>query len=64
MRELPFKAALGVWGSWFGVVLIVLVFIVQFYIAIWPLGGKPSDPKKAAENFFSESPSGLSESFN
>lgn len=24
----------GVWGSWFGVLLVVLVLISQFYIAV------------------------------
>ncbi|KAL0960396.1 hypothetical protein HGRIS_005437 [Hohenbuehelia grisea] len=30
--ELPFKALGGVWGSWFGVILITLVLIAQFYV--------------------------------
>ena len=33
--ELPFKALFGVYGSWFGVVLIGLVLLAQFYIAVW-----------------------------
>lgn len=32
IEELPFKALGGVWGSWLGVVLIVLVLIAQFYV--------------------------------
>ena len=32
--ELPFKALGGVYGSWFGVILIILVLIAQFYIVI------------------------------
>jgi len=32
IEELPFQAMGGVWGSWFGVVLIVLVLIAQFYV--------------------------------
>ncbi|KAF9448088.1 amino-acid permease inda1 [Macrolepiota fuliginosa MF-IS2] len=50
--ELPFRALGGVWGSWFGVVLIVLVLIAQFYIAIWPVGGMPDSPRAVAESFF------------
>ncbi|KAH0578859.1 hypothetical protein H2248_003051 [Termitomyces sp. 'cryptogamus'] len=53
IEELPFKAMGGVWGSWFGIILLVLVLIAQFYIAIWPVGGMNDDPKKVAENFFS-----------
>ncbi|KAF6760629.1 APC amino acid permease [Ephemerocybe angulata] len=51
--ELPFKALGGVWGSWFGVVLITLVLIAQFYVAIWPIGGMPDNPGDVAKNFFS-----------
>ncbi|KAK7062687.1 Amino-acid permease inda1 [Paramarasmius palmivorus] len=36
VEELPFKALGGEYGSWFGVILIVLVLIAQFYVAIWP----------------------------
>ncbi len=32
LEELPFQALGGVYGSWFGVILIVLVLIAQFYI--------------------------------
>jgi len=45
--ELPFRAIFGVTGSWIGLILIVLVFIAQFYTAIWPVGEKGS-----AETFF------------
>lgn len=27
VEELPFKAAFGVWGSWFGVILVGLVLM-------------------------------------
>ncbi|RXW19481.1 hypothetical protein EST38_g6376 [Candolleomyces aberdarensis] len=50
--ELPFKALGGAYGSWFGVTLIVLVLIAQFYIAIWPIGGMPDSPRETAETFF------------
>ncbi|KAG6884371.1 hypothetical protein C0993_011713 [Termitomyces sp. T159_Od127] len=53
IEELPFKAIGGVWGSWFGIILLVLVLIAQFYIAIWPIGGISDDPKEVVKNFFS-----------
>ncbi|PNS15306.1 Cationic amino acid transporter 1 [Sphaceloma murrayae] len=37
LDELPFRALFGVYGSWFGLILIVLVLIAQFYVAIKPL---------------------------
>ncbi|KAF5360268.1 hypothetical protein D9758_009116 [Tetrapyrgos nigripes] len=51
VEELPFRAAGGVWGSWFGVILIVLVLIAQFYIALFPIGGI-SSPSERATSFF------------
>ncbi|KAJ9142600.1 Amino-acid permease inda1 [Coniochaeta hoffmannii] len=39
--EIPFKAALGIVGSYIGLILSVLVFIAQMYVAIWPVGGGP-----------------------
>jgi amino acid transporter len=38
--DLPFQAVLGVWGSWFGLILNALCIIAQFYIAVAPIGGK------------------------
>jgi amino acid transporter len=52
VRELPFKAMGGVWGSYFGVILIVLVIAAQFYVAIWPIGGMSEDPAEVAQDFF------------
>ena len=43
LDEIPFKAVGGVYGSWLGVILIVLVLIAQFYVAIWPAGGGVND---------------------
>ncbi|GAA5866545.1 hypothetical protein JCM8547_005451 [Rhodosporidiobolus lusitaniae] len=52
IRELPFQALGGVYGSWLGLTLVVLVLIAQFYIAIWPLGGMSDSGSQAAEDFF------------
>ncbi|RMX94897.1 hypothetical protein D0866_16557 [Hortaea werneckii] len=35
--ELPFQAAFGVYGSWVGFILVILVLIAQFYTAVKPL---------------------------
>lgn len=50
--ELPFRAFGGVYGSWLGFILVCLVLIAQFYTAVWPIGGRDPDGKKAAETFF------------
>jgi len=41
----------GVWGSWAGLILIVLVLIAQAYVAIAPIGGSISGAA-AAQSFF------------
>ncbi|KAK7453999.1 Amino-acid permease inda1 [Stygiomarasmius scandens] len=51
VEELPFKAAAGVWGSWFGVILIVLVLMAQFYVALFPIEGV-SNASERATSFF------------
>ncbi|BGP02480.1 Amino-acid permease inda1 [Rhodotorula toruloides] len=50
--ELPFRAAAGEYGSYFGLLVIALVFIAQFYIALWPLGGPASNPADRVQDFF------------
>ncbi|GAA5902306.1 hypothetical protein JCM6882_000497 [Rhodosporidiobolus microsporus] len=52
VRELPFTALGGVWGSWLGLTLVVLVLIAQFYIALWPIGGMAEKSVDVAEGFF------------
>ncbi|OIW27790.1 amino-acid permease inda1 [Coniochaeta ligniaria NRRL 30616] len=53
LDEIPFKAALGVVGSYIGLILSVLVFIAQMYVAIWPVGGGPDGGElNDAEGFF------------
>ena len=47
LDDLPFKAAAGVVGSWFGLILNVLCLVAQFYVAIFPIGKTPS-----AQSFF------------
>ncbi|KAJ8141630.1 hypothetical protein OXX79_007513 [Metschnikowia pulcherrima] len=40
-NELAFTSQAGLIGSWFGVILNVLVVIAQFWIALFPIGGSP-----------------------
>jgi amino acid transporter len=37
--ELPFKASLGIWGSYLCAVLNFVCLSAQFYVALWPVGG-------------------------
>jgi amino acid transporter len=49
LDEIPFKAVGGVYGSWLGLIIIVIVLIAQFYTAISPIG---VDGVGDAEGFF------------
>ncbi|KAK7062876.1 Amino-acid permease inda1 [Paramarasmius palmivorus] len=51
IEELPFQAMGGVYGSWFGIVLMVLVLIAQFYVAVWPIGFNGT-PTERVQSFF------------
>jgi amino acid transporter len=48
LDEIPFKAIGGVYGSWIGLFIVVIVLLAQFYIAISPLGKRVG----TAEDFF------------
>jgi len=39
--ELPYVALFGVYGSMFGLLLSTLCIIATFYVALYPVGGKP-----------------------
>ncbi|MCQ4078986.1 hypothetical protein FK519_29990, partial [Klebsiella pneumoniae] len=45
--ELAYTSQAGIVGSIFGITLNFLVLIAQFWIALFPIGGKPE-----AESFF------------
>lgn len=48
LDELPFTAIFGVWGSYVGIALVVLVLIAQFYVSVSPIGAAVN----TAEGFF------------
>lgn len=50
LDEIPFKHALGVYGSWIGFIMSIIVFIAQIYVAIYPPnnGGE----RNTAQGFF------------
>ncbi|CDK24669.1 unnamed protein product [Kuraishia capsulata CBS 1993] len=40
--ELAFTSQCGIIGSWFGIILNVLILIAQFWVALFPIGGSPN----------------------
>lgn len=47
--ELGFRSQVGVWGSWYGVIMMFLILIGQFWVGLFPIGGKKGAD---ANNFF------------
>lgn len=45
--ELPWKTWTWPYAAWFGLIMCIVLIIVQFFLAVWPLGGSPN-----AEDFF------------
>ncbi|KAI9690512.1 MAG: hypothetical protein M1822_009475 [Bathelium mastoideum] len=41
LSQLPYRATLGVWGSWIGLILNFICLVAQFYVAVWPVGASP-----------------------
>ncbi|KAL6928405.1 glyceraldehyde-3-phosphate dehydrogenase 1 [Hanseniaspora valbyensis] len=50
--ELTFTSPLGVIGSYYSLIMIVLVFIAEFWVAAWPTGYKEMSAGAIVENFF------------
>ncbi|PVH97162.1 amino-acid permease inda1 [Periconia macrospinosa] len=48
LDEIPFQAAGGVYGSWLGLIIIIIVLIAQFYTAVIP----QDTPAETVEQFF------------
>ena len=46
--ELPWTSWTWPWGAWWGLSWCIILIIAEFYLAVWPLGEKPS-----VEHFFS-----------
>ncbi|KAI5956306.1 hypothetical protein KGF54_000781 [Candida jiufengensis] len=42
LNELPYVSQTGIWGSYYGLLLNFLFLIAQFWVALFPLGGKPN----------------------
>jgi amino acid transporter len=38
LEEIPFRSAVGVIGSYYGLIFNILCLIAQFYVAVWPPG--------------------------
>ncbi|KAL6942715.1 hypothetical protein ACO0RG_001676 [Hanseniaspora osmophila] len=48
LNEMAFLSRTGIWGSYYSVLVIIFIFCVQFWIALYPIDSN----KPNAENFF------------
>ncbi|KAL6949655.1 hypothetical protein ACO0OE_001748 [Hanseniaspora uvarum] len=51
LNELAFISQTGVWGSYWGFIIIVLIFIAQFWVAIVPIGEGKADANAFFQNY-------------
>lgn len=52
LRELPWCSPMGVWGSWFGMVLNMLLLAGNFYYSAFPIGEGEMTGQQRAHDFF------------
>ncbi|KAI0128480.1 amino acid permease [Xylariales sp. AK1849] len=51
LKQLPYKAPLGVVGSWIGFIITVLAIMATFYTSLYPSTSKPPNVENFFENF-------------
>lgn len=51
--ELPWKSWTFPYAAWFGFIMCVVLIIVQFYLAVWPLGAGVTNVKDFFANYVS-----------
>jgi len=52
LNELAYKSSVGVIGSWIGFVSLIVVLVVQLWVAVDPIGGPPASTGEAVADFF------------
>lgn len=52
LADIPFRSQLGVAGSWFGLILNIIVLVAQFWVAAFPIGYEDMGPSMQIQNFF------------
>ena len=55
LDELPFLSQTGVWGSWYGTIVLFSDLVASFWTSLFPLGGTSADAELFFEVFFTVS---------
>lgn len=53
LDELPFISQTGVYGSWYGLIVLFLVLVASFWTSLFPLGGDGADAQSFFEGYLS-----------
>lgn len=53
LDELPFVSTSGVWGSWYGCIIIFLVLVASFWTSLFPVGGNGASITSFFEGYLS-----------
>lgn len=52
LEDLAFRSPTGIWGSWLGLIMNLLVFVTQFWVGFAPVGWESMSGSEIAINFF------------
>ncbi|CCE61543.1 hypothetical protein TPHA_0A04700 [Tetrapisispora phaffii CBS 4417] len=53
LDELAYISQSGIWGSWYGVIILVLVLIASFWVSLFPVGESSADAEAFFEGYLS-----------
>lgn len=53
LDELPFVSQTGVWGAWYGVIMLFMVLIASFWTSLFPVGSSGASAKSFFEGYLS-----------
>lgn len=53
VNDLAFKSRVGIWGSIYSMIFLVLVLGVQFWVALFPIGSSKPNAKNFFQNYLS-----------
>ncbi|KAL3237435.1 histidine permease [Nakaseomyces bracarensis] len=53
LEELPFISQTGVWGAWYGVIMLFLVLVASFWTSLFPVGSSGASAKSFFEGYLS-----------
>lgn len=53
LDELPFISQTGIWGAWYGIIVLFLVLVASFWTSLFPVGSSSASAKSFFEGYLS-----------